>query len=62
MRVSEDVHKFTSACEHLLADVSLVRPLTRDELLLVKHYCNEVLSKVDSPPRNPDQVKISLPQ
>ena len=56
MQVSEDVHKFTSACEHLLADIALVRPLTPDQLLLVKYYCNEVLSKVDQPPPNPPKV------
>ena len=55
MRLSDDVHKFTSACEHLLADISILRPLTPDEVLLVKHYCNEVLAKIDSPPTNPRQ-------
>jgi len=53
MRLSDDVHKFTSACEHLLADMAILRPLTPDEVLLVKHYCNEVLAKIDSPPTNP---------
>ena len=53
MRLKEDVHKFTSACEHLLADIVIDRPLTHDEALLVKDYCNEVLSKIDQPPTNP---------
>jgi hypothetical protein len=53
MRLSEDVNKFTLACEHLLADMVILRPLTADEVLLIKHYCNEVLSKIDSPPTNP---------
>jgi hypothetical protein len=47
MHLKEDVHKFTSACEHLIAGITLYRPLTQDEALLVKHYCNEVLSKID---------------
>ena len=52
MQVSEDVHKFSSACEHLLADIAMYRPLREDERLLVKHYCQEVLSKVDQSPQN----------
>ena len=51
MQVKEDVHKFTSACEHLLADIAIHRLLTQDEVLLIKHYCNEVLGKIDQPPR-----------
>jgi len=62
MRFKKAVQNFTSACEHLLANMVIHRPPTEDEVLLVKHYCNEVLSKIDSSPRNPDQVKISLPQ
>ena len=62
MRLSMDVHKFTSACEHLLAGMARYRPLTHEEVLLVKHYCNEVLVKVDQPPENPSQVKIPLSQ
>jgi hypothetical protein len=49
MHLKEDVHKFTSACEHLMAGIKMHRPLTQDEILLVKHYCNEVLSKIDQP-------------
>ena len=59
MRLSDDVHKFTSACEHLLADMAILRPLTPDEVLLVKHYCNEVLAKIDSPPTNLDGPRNS---
>ena len=51
MQVKEDVHKFTSACERILADIVIHRPLTQDEALLIKHYCNEVLDKIDQPPR-----------
>ena len=49
------VVKFISACERLLAAIAIHRPLTQDEALLVKHYCNEVLSKIDHPPANPSQ-------
>jgi hypothetical protein len=28
------------------------RPLTHDEALLIKHYCHEVLSKIDQPRNN----------
>jgi len=49
MQLAEDVHKFTSGCEHLLASIETHRPLTKEEILLIKHYCNEVLSKIDQP-------------
>lgn len=58
MRQKNNLQKFSSACEHLLADITMQGPLTHDEVLLVKHYCNEVLSKVDQPPENPAQVLI----
>ena len=50
MKLSEDVQKFINACERLLSGIAINRPLTHDETLLVKHYCNEVLSKIDQPP------------
>ena len=49
MHLKEDVHKFTRACEHLIVGIETYRPLTQDEVLLIKHYCNEVLSKIDQP-------------
>ena len=49
MHLAEDVHKFTSGCEHLLAGIETHRPLTQAEILLIKHYCHEVLSKIDRP-------------
>ncbi len=55
MKLSEDVQKFISACERLLSAIAIHRPLTQDEALLIKHYCNEVLSKIDHPPANPSQ-------
>ena len=50
MHLKENVHKFTRACEHLIAGIALYRPLTHDEVLLIKHYCKEVLTKIDQPP------------
>jgi hypothetical protein len=52
MHLKENVHKFTSACEHLIAGIEMHRPLTHDEALLIKHYCHEVLSKIDQPRNN----------
>jgi len=52
MKLSEDVQKFISACERLLSGIAIHRPLNQDEALLVKHYCTEVLSKIDHPPAN----------
>ena len=49
MHLKENVHKFTTACEHLMAGMEMYRPLTEDEVLLIKHYCNEVLTKIDKP-------------
>jgi hypothetical protein len=60
MRVKNDIQKFSTACELLLGDIALERPLTNDEALLIKHYCNEVLIKVDQPPANPAQAQFPL--
>jgi hypothetical protein len=46
MEVSKNVHLFTTACEHLLASIAVHRPLTQEEALLVKHYCDEVVRKI----------------
>ena len=50
MHLRENVHKFTRACEHLIAGIAMYRPPTHDEVLLIKHYCNEVLGKIDQLP------------
>jgi len=62
MRLKNDIQKFSTACELLLGDIVLERPLTKDEVLLIKHYCNELLLKVDQPPANPAQAEIPLSQ
>ena len=59
MPLSNEVHKFTSACEHLIAGIAIYRPLTEDERLLIKYYCNEVLTN-DQPQTNSAQVEIPL--
>jgi len=41
-----DVHKFGGACENLLAGIRILRPLGEDEVLFIKHYCNELLGKI----------------
>jgi hypothetical protein len=60
MELKTAVHNFTSACEYLLAKMTIHRPPTGEEVLLVKHYCNEILQKLESPPTHADQVKLSL--
>jgi hypothetical protein len=58
MRLKKAIQTFSSACEHLLGNMAIHRPPTEDEVLLVKHYCCEVLRKFDSPSTNPAQLKI----
>ena len=43
------MHELSRACEHLLAGMAIDRLPPEDEGLLIKHYCNEVARKVDSP-------------
>jgi hypothetical protein len=46
MRLAEEVRKFSSACEHLLAAAATSgRTLTADETRVVEYYCKEVLAK-----------------
>jgi len=50
MELSNVVHRYGGACENLLASIRTLRPLTEDEVLLVRHYCNEILQKIPPPP------------
>jgi len=50
MVISGDMLKFASACEHLLEDITKHRPLSPDEMVFIKYYCHELLSKIASPP------------
>ena len=50
MHLSEEVHKFTSACERLLATAeNSSRSLTEDEARVVQYYCNELSEKLIPP-------------
>ena len=55
MRLKNDLHNFTSACERLLASETLYRPLTNDEARLVEYYCQELLKKLVSPRTDPQR-------
>jgi len=50
VEVSNQIKAFGRACEHLLAGVAMYRPLTEEEMLLVRHYCKELLEKAAPPP------------
>jgi hypothetical protein len=54
MQVSDDVHTFGKACEHLLASVAIHQPLTEEEVLFVRHYCKELLVKIATHPPEQD--------
>lgn len=50
MRLAEDVQKFGSACERLLATAAVSnRMLTEDEARLVQYYCKELAEKLFPP-------------
>ena len=55
MQVSDDVHTFGKACEHLLASVAIHRSLTEEEVLFVRHYCKELLVKITTHPPEQDE-------
>ena len=47
VRLADEVHKFTSACERLLAaGTNSSRSLTEDEARIVQYYCHELLEKM----------------
>lgn len=45
MELSKDIEAFGKACEHLVYTIALHRPLTKEERLFVRYYCNELLEK-----------------
>ena len=61
MQVSDDVHTFGRACEHLLASVAIHRPLTEEEVLFVRHYCKELLVKIATHPPEQDEPFDKFP-
>lgn len=55
MQLAQDVHRFGSACEQLLATAATAnRTLTEDEARLVQWYCKELAEKL-FPPSVPSQ-------
>jgi hypothetical protein len=48
--VVNSIKAFGKACEHLLANIAIHRPLTQEEMILVRHYCKELLEKAAPPP------------
>jgi hypothetical protein len=58
MRLAEDVRKFSSACEQLLATAATSnRTLTEDEARIIQYYCKEVAEKL-FPPSVPSQCDV----
>jgi hypothetical protein len=52
MKIQDDIGAFGSACEHLLASMAISRPLTKEEVLFIRHYCKELLDKTSEPPHS----------
>ena len=46
MKLSQDVHGFSGACERLLAAGAVYRPLSVEERQMIEYYCRELLKKV----------------
>ena len=61
MQVSDDVHTFGKACEHLLASIAIHRPLTEEEVLFVRHYCKELFEKIAPHPPEQDEALDKVP-
>ena len=52
MKIQDDIGAFGSACEHLLASMAISRPLTKEEVLFIRHYCKALLDKTSEPPHS----------
>ena len=50
MQLKDDIRAFGNACEHLIAGLTIHRPLTEEEVLYIRHYCKELLDKTSEPP------------
>jgi hypothetical protein len=50
MQMKDDVRAFGNACEHLIASMTINRPLTEEEVLFIRHYCKELLERTSEPP------------
>jgi hypothetical protein len=49
MSLTDEVHKFISACERLLCEAGARGPLAEDQVRLVEYYCNELLARLVPP-------------
>ena len=49
MQLAKDINAFGKACEHLIASMAIHRPITEEERLSIRHYCNELLEITASP-------------
>ena len=61
MDLSKIVEDFGKQCERLLRGIDLDRPLTEEELVLVRYYCNQLSEKTaqrsyGTPPRDVNHV------
>ena len=55
MDLSKIVEDFGKQCERLLSGIALHRPLTEEELVFVRYYCNELLEKTAQRSSGPSQ-------
>lgn len=60
VELSAEVHRFSSACEHLLAGIAIHRPLTDEEKRLIQYYCNELHNQVTAPGLDSKLVNSNL--
>ena len=59
MQLSDEVHNFARYCERLLSTAVMIRPLTEEEMRVVEYYCRELLTKVVTLQRNPQEISHS---
>jgi len=55
MDLSKIVEDFGKQCERLLRGIALDRPLTEEELVFVRYYCNQLLEKTAQRSHGPHQ-------
>jgi len=46
MQLAQQVKTFSYAREKLISSIAVYRPLTKDEAMMIEHYCMEVLAKI----------------
>ena len=50
MQLKDDIRAFGNACEHLIVSLTMHRSFTEEEVLFIRHYCQELLDKTSGPP------------